>query len=174
MKWIYALYMLVLLTGCRSTTPVTQAQIDAIEKAVKTQEFTFKAQWAEPLDQTALQVFNALRPAGGIVNGNRVHIENGGYYIRLKEDQIFIDLPYFGKRQISGGLPGDTGIEVEAGDYTWEQRTTDKDEQRSIDIQTASNGESYDISIRLFAQGKASVVVNSTQRQSIRYVGTWL
>lgn len=173
MKTLCYTVLALILIACSSSKPATNGQITALEAAVSTPQFVITPQWAEPLDQTSAQVLNALQPAGGIVNGNRIQIESGAHFIKLNPETIDIYLPYFGTRQISGGLPGNTGIVAEDAHYTLRSSNNDKEGQRNITVQTASNGESYTISIRLFAQGKATVVVNTTQRQSIRYVGTW-
>ncbi len=165
--------IVVSMFSCSTQKKFTEQQSIALETAVSTPRFVITPQWAEPLDQTSVQVLSALQPAGGIVNGNRVQIESGGHYINVSSEEISVNLPYFGTRQISGGLPGNTGIVVEHGTYTFKDGTGNKDGQRNIQLQTSSNGESYTIAIRLFSLGKATVVVNSSQRQSIRYVGTW-
>lgn len=173
MKTILYVLVAALLAGCSSATSITSAQRAALERAASLPQIVFTAQWAVPLDQTSVQVLNALQPAGGVVNGNRVQIESGGHYLKLTETTIDVNLPYYGTRQISGGLPGNTGIVVEKGSYTKKDGTGNKDGQHNIQVQTSSKGESYTIALRLFAQGKAIMVVNSSQRQSIRYTGTW-
>jgi hypothetical protein len=106
-------------------------------------------------------------------NGNRIYIADAVNYIAVKNDSVFVMLPYFGTRQISGGLPGNVNIQVAQALDDWEARPEKKDNQRSLHIATKHKGESYDISIRLFAKGKATVVLNTSQRQSIKYEGRW-
>ncbi len=161
------------ILSCSTQKKFTEEQSTALETAVSTHQFVITPQWAEPLDQTSVQILSGLQPAGGIVNGNRVQIEGGGHYINITSEEISVSLPYFGTRQISGGLQGNTGIVVDKGAYTWKESTGNKQDQRNIQIETSSNGEAYTIAMRLFARGKATVVINTSQRQSIRYVGTW-
>ncbi len=151
---------------------VSDAQIEALARAVDSTNYTITAEWAIPLDNDATQVLNALQPAGNIVNGNRVYLD-GGSQIHIVQDSIAMDLPYFGTRQISGGISGNTGIRVH-GSFTSETKTDSKHpNDRSITIKTKEGSEFYNINLRLFATGKATLVVNSNQRQSIRYMGSW-
>lgn len=174
MKWIFSLCIVVLLASCSSTTPVTEAQLSALETAVNTPEFIFKAQWAEPLDNDATQVLASLNPAGGVVNGNRVNLDRGVYYVKLSGDLVDIDLPYFGTRQISGGLPGSTGIQVKQTNYSdLEQNRSKKEDLRNLTVQVKDGGEFYSISMQLFAGGGASITVSSSHRQAISYSGIW-
>lgn len=172
-KYILFLCTLVLFTACGSSSPITETQIRDLETAVTTPHFTFNAEWANPLDATSGQLLNSLNPAGGIVNGNRVLLDNGSYAIQVKNDSLIMNLPYFGTRQISGGLPGNTGIKVEQPLEEFMVSKIKKDSRRDITMTGTHNSEAYDVSVTFYAGGHATVVVNSSQRQSIRYTGTW-
>jgi len=163
-----------LLLACNSTKEYTAAELTHLETAVNAPQFTFTAQWANPLDQDATQVLNALRPAGGIVAGNRVRIDSGVYQLKVAEDQVEIDLPYFGTRQISSGnYPTDSGIQAKGPYKDFKIRNSKKPNLRNLSLQISDTTESYNISIQLFAGGTASITVNSSHRQSISYNGTW-
>ena len=172
MRTLYYLVLIVILASCASKTVASDTQIQALATAVDSANYTITAEWAIPLDNDATQVLNALQPAGNIVNGNRVYLD-GGSQIHIIQDSIAMDLPYFGTRQISGGIAGNMGIRV-YGAFTSETKTDNKHpNERSIAIKTQEGSESYNINVRLFATGKATLVVNSNQRESIRYTGTW-
>gem|GEM_PF-4332482 len=55
----------------------------------------------------------------------------------------------------------------------WQLRDTKKNDQRVLSVTTRENGETYTINLRLFAKNNASIVITSSQRQSIRYEGVW-
>jgi hypothetical protein len=170
-KGIYIL-LVGILVACGSTKEVTETERANLEKAVTTPAFTIEMQWAYPLSSGSAQLLNSLQP-GVRANGNRIYIADAVNYIAVKNDSVFVMLPYFGTRQISGGLPGNVNIQVAQALDDWEARPEKKDNQRSLHIATKHKGESYDISIRLFAKGKATVVLNTSQRQSIKYEGRW-
>ena len=173
MKWFFWVLVGFVLVSCGSTREVTEVQLASLEKAVTTPQFHIQAEWALPLDNDATQVLNLLQPAGNIVNANRVFIDNGSHYIKVFTDSIAIHLPYYGTRQISGGLPGNTNIEVAQKLSQWTEESSKKSHIRNLQFEAKQKGEAYDIRIRLHAKGSATVVVNSSQRQSIRYTGKW-
>lgn len=158
--------------ACGGQREITETERLDLERAVRTPAFKIQMQWAFPLSNTASQYLNNLQP-GVRANGNRIYIDDGNNYIQLKNDSVFVELPYFGTRQISGGLPGNVGIRVAEALKDWELRPIKKTNERSLQISTKHKGESYDLSIHLFSKGKATVVVNSSQRQSIKYEGRW-
>lgn len=166
--------MIVLsILGCSTQKKITEQERAALETAVTTPIFQIKAAWAYPLDTTSAQILGSLRPAGGVVQGNSVLLDSGQYTVEVKNDSVFVNLPYFGTRQISGGLPGNTGIYIKQPLDNWKVLSNKNNSAKNLRVTAAQNGESYDIAIRLFATGTANIVVNSTQRQSIRYTGYW-
>lgn len=178
MKWQgqlkTSIYILLIgsLLGCGSERAMTEAERIGLEKAVSTPAFKIEMQWAYPLSNTAAQLLNNLQP-GIRAAGNSININDGRNYVQLKNDSVFVDLPYFGTRQISGGYSDNVGVRVAEALKDWELRPEKKANERSIHISTKHKGEYYDLSIHLFSKGKATVVVNSSQRQSIRYEGRW-
>ena len=178
MKWQgqlkISIYILLIgsLLACGSQKEITESQRLGLERAVTTPTFKIQMQWAYPLSNTASQYLNNLQP-GVRANGNRIYIADGSNYVQIKNDSVFVDLPYFGTRQISGGMPGNVGVQIKEALKDWELRPEKKANQRSIRIATKHKGEYYDLSIHLFAEGKATLVVSTSQRQSIRYEGRW-
>jgi len=164
-----------LITACGSSREYTAAELAHLEKAVSTPQFTFTAQWANPLDADATQILNALRPAGGgAVAGNRIRLDSGVYTLKLEGEELEVDLPYFGTRQISSGkYPTDSGIQAKGPYKDFRIKSSKKSHQRNLSLQVSDATESYNISLQLFAGGTASITVNSSHRQSISYNGTW-
>ena len=158
--------------ACGGQREITETERLDLERAVTIPAFKIQMQWAFPLSNTAAQLLNTMQP-GVRAAGNSININDGSNYVQLKNDSVFVELPYFGTRQISGGLPGNVGIRVADALKDWELRPEKKANERSLQISTKHKGEYYDLSIHLFSKGKATVVVNSSQRQSIRYEGRW-
>lgn len=170
-KGIYVL-LVGSLMACGSVREVTETERAVLEKAVTTPAFNIRMQWAYPLNSGSAQLLNSLQP-GVRANGNRIYIDDGANYMQVKNDSVFVALPYFGTRQISGGLPGNVGVHVAQALDDWEAMPAKNTAERSLHIATKHKGEAYDLSIRLFAKGKATVVLNTSQRQSIKYEGRW-
>lgn len=154
-----------------ASTQVTPAQQTALAKAVSTPELHFETEWILPLGNDAAQVLNSLQPAGNITNGNRIYSTDG--FLIIRNDSIIADLPYFGRRQVSGGSPGNTGIKVAERLSDWELQERKKDTEETLSIRTSDGSESYSIFLTLYARGKAYMSINSSQRQSLSYQGSW-
>jgi len=169
---IYILYSMLCI-ACSSTKEIPQEQLEALDVAVHELRFKINAKWAYPLSTDATQILNSLQPSGILANGNRIRIDNSSGFLRIADDSIAISLPYFGVRQISGGYLNNTGIKVNRVLEDWQLRDTKKNDQRVLSVTTRENGETYTINLRLFAKNNASIVITSSQRQSIRYEGVW-
>lgn len=170
---ILFLFICILSVSCASKVVITPAEKDILETAIHTPKFTIDLEWAYALNADAGQLLNSLNPAGTVANGNRFYIQDGAYSFEIFQDSVKANLPYFGTRQISGGLPGNTGINIKDSYSNWELKEVKKDSERTIDLRASEGGESYDITLTLSAKGNATVIINSMQRESIRYTGTW-
>lgn len=167
------LFICMLSISCASNVVITPAEKDILETAIHTPKFTIDLEWAYALNADAGQLLNSLNPAGTVANGNRFYIQDGAYSFTVVKDSVSVNLPYFGTRQISGGLPGNTGINIEDSYSNWELKEVKKDSERTIDLRASEGGESYDITLILSVKGNATVIINSMIRESIRYTGTW-
>lgn len=163
----------ILCMACASKAVVTPAEKEELKKAVSTPGFNISLDWAFSLNTEAGEILNSFNPSGTIANGNRFYIQDGSYSFAVAQDTLRANLPYFGIRQISGNVNGNQGINIEEPFTNWKLQEGKNDRERTIEIRAKEDSEIYDITVTLYAKGKAGVVVNSSQRQSIRYTGTW-
>lgn len=166
----FSLLCMGLLMACASNA-VTPQQQRALAQAISTPQLHFETEWVTPLGNDATQLLNTLQPAGNVVNGNRIYATNG--FLIIRNDSIIANLPYFGRRQVSGGNPGNTGIKIEDKLSDWTVLENKKDEKETIRIRAEENSESYTLFLTMYASGTANISLNSSQRQSLSYQGTW-
>lgn len=171
--FIRYIILVLTITACGSKTVVTDAEKAQLETAVSTPNFDIELQWAYSLSADAGRILNSLNPAGTIANGNRFYIQDGNYRFTIKNDSLNANLPYFGTRQISGGLPGNTGILIDDTYEKWKRLDTKDPDRLGIDLRASQKGEVYDMTVLLSAKGNATITVSSSQREFIRYTGTW-
>lgn len=170
---IVFLFICILSVSCASKVAITPAEKDTLETAVSTPKFTIDLEWAYSLNADAGQLLNSLNPAGTVANGNRFYIQDGAYSFTVAQDSVSVNLPYYGTRQISGGFSGNTGITIEDSYKKWKLKEVKNDRERTIYLVAMEDSERYDVTLTLYAKGNATVIINSSQRESIRYTGTW-
>ncbi|GGD39186.1 hypothetical protein GCM10011361_02880 [Muriicola marianensis] len=105
-------------------------------------------------------------------NANRIDLMGNSNYFRVVGDSVFINLPYFGERQIGGGYGNpDVGINFEGVPLSYVLTKEEKDNKYTAEIKVRDEIETLAINLFLFPSGKADIYVNSTHRSSIRYTG---
>jgi len=91
------------------------------------------------------------------------------YSVRISGDSAYVYLPYFG-RAYSAPLNGDGGIKVST---TMDNYTIDikKGKGYSISFKAKGTNDTYQFSISVWTNGKASINVTCNNRQPISYLG---
>jgi hypothetical protein len=129
-------------------------------------------EWATPLATNAMnQISNAnLLPMES--RSGRINLMGSSSYIRTRGDSLLVYLPYYGTQQISLP-PGNTNgaIQFEGVPLRYETRYNDKKDLSDISFRMKDDTEQYDVFIKVYGNKKASVYINSTHRNSIRYTG---
>jgi hypothetical protein len=163
---------LAVFSACKSAgvplTPEEQARLDRI---VTDRNFTMIAQWAEPTPDASI---NAMASAGLFPPGSspsRINLGENTNYFRMKGDSVFIQLPYYGERQVVKTYGQAEGITYEglANDLKV-NRNADRN-YYDIDFTARDRGENFICNLRLFGGQRALLTVQSNQRNQIRYDG---
>lgn len=168
---VFYILFAVILLSCAGKQ-ITPEQMVALDQAVTSPQIYFSPEWVIPLDNESVAVLRDLQPASGVVAGNRVFV-NDGSYIRVGADSIVMNLPYFGRRQVSGSLNGDIGVKVSQKLDDWQEIKSKKIGERILKIRTQHLSETYTVFLTLFSTGRAHLNLNSTHRQSLSYEGIW-
>ena len=99
-------------------------------------------------------------------------IDNPGI-IRFKSaDSVRIHLPYFGIVRIGGGFNQTPAIQYTGSISEYKVVHNDDKLSSIVSFIAESPTEVYDVSMTVFSNGGASIFVNSTKRDGIRYRGT--
>ena len=161
---------LVLVHSCGSSkdriTDEDRAQLEAI---IAKDVFHIESQWAYPQNVSAISNTGLLPPESGAGNINLI----GNYnFFKKNGDSIAVELPFFGIRQLGGTYDTDNvgyrfkGIPDEA-EYSYKKGKG----LHQYQFEVNNNTENLQFYIKIFANLRAEIRVNSTHRSSIRYRG---
>lgn len=172
-KIVGVLVMLLLILGCGTTNKKIASSInsEALDEMVLSKHFRIDIEWARPRATTSMNsvLSSGLRPPGSMVN--RINLLGNGNFLEMEGDEVSADLPYFGERQMGGGFNSNTGIKFEGLPKDLEI-TKDEEKQRTmINFAITENMESYNVSITLTPKLSGSILITSSQRNSIWYEG---
>ena len=173
--WLHILSILILmlLMGCASSSKVsyTSGQISAFRDFLNTKSYEFIASTANPVPGKGMMAVanSGLLPPGSTMSN--IQLQGTSNYLRIEGDTISAFLPYYGERQSGGGYNSDAGIVFDGipSDYK-EEYNAQKNEMRII-FTISEKSEGYRVTMNLFPNKKATVVVTSSQRFAIRYRG---
>lgn len=165
-------FQLLALTGCGAAKePLSAEAWDQMEQVVTARNFKFRAQWAEPLQTGGMnQLANAgLIPPGS--NVNRIDLTGTANYFKMEGNQVEMQLPYYGERQVNQTYGRAQGMEYEGTATDIQTRKNEKNKYYDLDFNLKNNTELLQCSLRLFQGMRTILTVYSSQRNMIRYVG---
>ncbi len=172
--YIVCTLSLLLLWGCSSSSKVstyTDGQIGAFKDFVNSKSYEFIASTANPIPGRGMMAVanSGLLPPGSTMSN--IQLQGTSNYLKIEGDTISAFLPYYGERQSGGGYNSDAGIVFDGipSDYK-EEYDAQKNEMR-ITFTISEKSEGYRVTMNLFPNKKATVVVTSSQRFAIRYLG---
>ncbi|ETN95856.1 hypothetical protein P278_15780 [Zhouia amylolytica AD3] len=173
-SYIVGLITLVLVYSCGSTqSAVSESDMAALSDLVEGRKFRIESDWADPtVTRAMMQVGAILGPQNSVARINLIGNDN---YLEVRGDSVKSDLPYFGERQMGGGYnTNDIGIKIDevARDMELHYLDSKKKYKMSFKAGNVDTNESYNVVIEIFSNKKTSIIVTSTERNSIRYEGT--
>lgn len=163
---------LVLFMSCASSkNKVTPIQIETLKELVATKNIKAEFDSANPLSFNIVQGIERLLPPGSAPGA--INLIGNPNFFKIKKDSVFIDMPYFGERQLSGGYNAENGIKF-SGIPKKEIITYNTKKQAFIlKYWLQAKSESYTVILTLFANKNAILDVNSSYRTNIDYRGNW-
>ncbi len=170
------IFVFVLILGVASCTSYKRAvppqQLAAFSKLMASKTFTIASDWAYPQVSNAFsqQLVAQLLPPGNTAGA--INLIGTPNFLRIENDSVFSELPYFGQRQFRVAYGGtDTGIAFK-GLMKEYQVKTNKDASQTITFSADSHSEVIDVSIRIYPNLKVDMQLNGVTRHPIQYSGT--
>ena len=106
------LFLTILTTtflNCKSTASV--AEIENLKKIALDKNFTITADTANPVALMNTRGIESLLPPGSnLANINLINNQNN---FTIKNDSVFLDMPFYGERRFSSGYGTESGLEFE-------------------------------------------------------------
>lgn len=138
-----------------------------INNLVSSDEFTFHAEKANPMNYDVINVVNSIPNATQL---RTFQISGESYGIEIKKGVMEVTLPYFGRAFTSTYGTSDNSYRFTSKDYAVTKTQSKKGNWvykiKPNDVKNVS-----DINIEIFKNGKASTSIRSNDRQPISYDG---
>jgi hypothetical protein len=167
-------YLLLLLsfTACKSAVaPLTAGEQAGLDRIVTERNFTMIALWAEPTPDAGI---NAVANAGLFPPGSspsRINLVENSNYFKMRGDSVFIQLPYYGARQVVKAYGQADGINyIGLANDLKINRNTDRN-YYDIDFTARDRSETFVCNLRIYGGKRGLLTVQSNQRNQIRYDG---
>ena len=165
-------FLLMAFSACKSAAkPLTAEEQARLDRIVTDRDFTMIAQWAEPTPDASI---NAMASAGIFPPGSspsRINLGENANYFKMKGDSVFIQLPYYGERQVVKTYGQAEGITYEGLANDLKVNRNAERNYYDIDFSAKDRGENFQCNLRLYGGQRALLTVQSNQRNQIRYDG---
>jgi len=172
MKSIFVLALICFLSySCTSSKSATPAELEALQTLVASRKFEIKSDWANPMATNALMSLQkaGLFPVGS--SANSVSLLGNPNYLRIKGDSVFADLPYFGEVQSLSYSNDGSGIQFETLLEDYEVERNEKSQNYKLKFKAKGRYESFNVFLTFFPNGRSSMRISGTKRNSIEYTG---
>ncbi|KMQ66798.1 hypothetical protein ACM46_04660 [Chryseobacterium angstadtii] len=162
-SFIFIFGFLFFFQSCSSQTSLDSKTVDAL---VNSDEFTFYAQRANPMNYDVINVMGSLPNAPAA----RMLQLDGSYTIELKKNNLDVALPYFGRLFNASYNTADNSYRFTSKDFTI-KKSQNKKGNWTLKIKPNDVRNVDEINIEVFKNGKAFVSMRSNDRQPITYDG---
>lgn len=171
MRQFGIILILLFAIGCSSTQYVVDpVKEQELKEMIDNKEFKVLMNTASPLNTLEISQLAFMLPNGS--TPNRIILTGGEDFFEMKGDSIAADMAYFGTRQLGGEYNYKKGGIVFDGKY--KSYKTEYDAAKKIyklKYRILSKRESYNIVVKIFANWKCEVYVNTSHRTAINYNG---
>ncbi|CDF78892.1 conserved hypothetical protein (DUF4251) [Formosa agariphila KMM 3901] len=161
----HIILLVVLVFGMQLTFSQTKAEkkaakkekaeqnYTAIKKLIDTKQYTFEGSWATSQ------------------GGRRINLIGNTNFLNVDKDSTDAYLPYFGVAHIAS-YGGDGGIKFDGPYEDYKLSFNDKKQVVTVSYSTSHKSEKIDVTLRVFSPETASLVIYSSNRNSISYDGS--
>lgn len=164
LKIISLLTLAFIFQNCSAQSSADSQIVNAL---VNSEEFTFHAQRANPMNYDVINTLNSIpnNPSTRILQ-----LDGEGYVIELRKGKLEVVLPYFGRAFTSTYGSNDNSYRFTSKDYSI---TKSQSKKGNWVFMIKPNGVKNvsDINIEVYKNGKAFTSIRSNDRQPITYDG---
>ncbi|UAM99352.1 DUF4251 domain-containing protein [Polaribacter litorisediminis] len=161
--------LIVNIYSCKSTAAL--AEIESMRKTVLDKNFTIVANSASPVAFANVRGIEKLLPPGSnLANISLINIQNN---FTIKNDSVFLDMPFYGERRFANGYGTETGLQFKGKPDRVKTSFNAKKNKYLLEYWLNAKTESLRISLTLFANKTCRFTVNSSHRSTITYDGNW-
>lgn len=160
---IFIFGFLFFFQSCASQAALDSKTVDTL---VDSEEFTFVAQRANPMNYDVINVMGSIQNAPAA----RMLQLDGSYSIEIKKNHLDVALPYFGRMFTSSYNTAENSYRFTSKDFTV-TKSQNKKGNWTLKIKPNDTTNVDEINIEIFKNGKAFVSVRSNDRQPITYDG---
>lgn len=159
---IIAAFSLILMS-CSTQSIADKAQLQSL---LAKNQFTFMAERANPTNYDVINVMNSIPNS----TASRMLDLDYGYTVQLKDKEISVELPYFGRMYNSNYDTSKNALRFTSKNYKI-NKTVNKKGTSVYEIALHDAKQIRTLYIEVFKNGKAMVSVNADDRQPISYSG---
>ncbi|REC72433.1 DUF4251 domain-containing protein [Chryseobacterium elymi] len=164
-SFIFIFGFLFFFQSCSSQASLDSKTVDAL---VDSQEFTFHAQRANPMNYDVINVMNSMPNSTSM---RILELNGDNYSIIINKNNLEVVLPYFGR--VFNPVFGDrdqNSYRFTSKDFTI-NKSQNKKGNWTLKIRPNDARNVDEINIEIFKNGKAFVSMRSNDRQPITYDG---
>ncbi|MDN5397533.1 MAG: DUF4251 domain-containing protein [Chryseobacterium sp.] len=161
---IFIFGFLFFFQSCSSQGSLDSKTVDAL---VNSEEFTFYAQRANPMNYEVINVMGSIQNAP---SARMLQLDGENYTIELKKNNLEVVLPYFGRLYNASYNTANNSYRFTSKDFTV-TKSQNKKGNWTVKIKPADVGNVDEINVEVFKNGKAFVSMRSNDRQPITYDG---
>jgi len=167
---ILSVLLFVVFMSCKSSSSLTDTEINNFENLVASKHFTIKNDWAYPQVTSAVsQVLNSnILPPDS--NTGAINLIGNPNFLTIKKDSVSSYLPFYGERQIKVAYAG-TDSAIAFNGVMENFNITTKKDRKILKFYAESNSETFNVTIILYPNKKSIINLFSASRLSIRYNG---
>jgi len=144
-----------------------------LKEWINNKSFEIESHRANPRVTRELSTLTQNNLLGNGNNASSIDLIGNPNFLKVHNDSVSANLPYFGTRQMGGSIGANAGglqFHTKAENYTSEY---DKKKKRTIiKFDAHEEAEFYSVTIIVFENLNTVMTINSTQRTSIGYDGT--
>lgn len=168
-KIFYFICSFLLFYNCKSK--VTVAEMTALNNVISKKSFEINANSATPIAFANTRGIENLFPPGS--NAAIVNLASIQNCIKIKNDSLLLNLPYYGELQIVIGYNSEAGLKFEGIPSESNISFNEKKNNYLLRYKVNVKNKSLQIVITMFASKRSSFSINSSSRTPILYDGYW-